>query len=84
MAKLPSGRMFIRAIALQSCYKHLLCVIHARLVREVLWNRRDGQRMGDNIGGNDLKKSLDVGMEAARSIILLTRYVDVDNYTPSW
>jgi hypothetical protein len=31
-----------------------------------------------------LERSVEASVKVARSIILLTRYVDVDNYTLSW
>lgn len=84
MAKLPRGRKFIQAVALHSCYKYLVCSIHTRLVRQVYWNR---QYRGRGFGIPNVKRlewSVEASVKAARSIILLTRYVDVDNYTPSW
>lgn len=84
MAKLPRGRRFIQAVVLHSCYNYLLCSIHCRLTRQMLWSRRYSSRglQVDDI--RRLERSVEASVKAARSIILLTRYVDVDNYTPSW
>ncbi|RFU35945.1 hypothetical protein B7463_g412, partial [Scytalidium lignicola] len=38
----------------------------------------------ENLDAKKLEKSVEASVKAARNIILLTRYVDVDNYTPSW
>ena len=84
MANLPRGKMFIQTAVLHCCYKYLVCIIHSRLIRQVLWSRRD---CGGGFEATDVKrleKSAEASVKAARSIILLTRFVDVDNYTPSW
>jgi hypothetical protein len=84
MAKLPRGRRFIQAVMLHSCYKYLVCSIHCRLTRQVYWTRRYRGEEFETADIRRLERSVEAGVKAARSIILLTRYVDVDNYTPSW
>jgi hypothetical protein len=84
MANLPRGRMFIQAVVLHCCYKYLVCIIHSRLMRKVFWSRRDSGVGFEATDVRRLEKSAEASVKAARSIILLTRYVDVDNYTPSW
>jgi hypothetical protein len=84
MAKLPRGRRFIQAVVLHSCYNHLICTIHSRLTRQVFWGRQYRRRESQIDDVRRLERSVEASVKAARSIILLTRYVDVDNYTPSW
>jgi len=84
MAKLPRGRMFIQVVVLHCCYKYLVCIIHSRLIRKVFWSGRDSGGGLEAIDVKRLEKSAEASVKASRSIILLTRYVDVDNYTPSW
>jgi hypothetical protein len=84
MANLPRGRKFIQAVVLQSCYKYLVCIIHSRLIRQVFWSRSYRGGGFETADVRRLERSVEANVKAARSIILLTRYVDVDNYTPSW
>ena len=84
IAKLPRGRKFIQAVTLHSSYKYLVCSIHCRLTRQVCWSRRFKNEQFQESDLGRFERSVEAGVKAARSIILLTRYVDVDNYTPSW
>jgi hypothetical protein len=84
MAKLPRGRRFIQAVVLHSCHKYLVCSIHCRLTRQFCWSRRYTARELETADARRLERSVEASVKAARSTILLMRYVDVDNYTPSW
>ena len=84
IAKLPCGRRFIQAVVLHSCYKYLVCSIHCRLTRQVLFSRRYTDGGVETANARRLERSMEASVKAARSTILLMRYVDVDNYTPSW
>jgi hypothetical protein len=50
----------------------------------VYWTRRYRGEEFETADIRRLERSVEASVKAARSIILLTRYVDVDNYTPSW
>lgn len=84
MANLPRGSRFIQAAVLHSCYKYLVCSIHTRLFRQVFWSKRYRGEQFETADVRRLERSAEASVKAARSIIFLTRYVDVDNYTPSW
>jgi hypothetical protein len=76
----------MQALGLYFSYKHAVCTLHGRLMKSYYWDRNDEacQHSKEDDDMADLRYSIDACVEAARSIILLTRYIDVDNYTPSW
>jgi hypothetical protein len=79
-------RDFRQALAFQFMYQHARASIHGRIMKSYYLDQEDlAQSLGELSSDRErVEHSLHVCVDGARSIVLLTRYIDVDNYTPSW
>ena len=86
-SELPKDEIFIQALILHFSYEFAICALHGRITTQFIWDRTDE---GENALGKQasdaphLEYSAGLRLKAARSMILLTRYIDVDSSTPSW
>jgi len=86
-SRLPEDLPLIQALVLHFDYNYAVCAIHRRFTS--LFAPSSGS--GDSAGGENMSslKPLDLNtavtpLEAARSMILLTKYLDIESYTPGW
>ncbi|KAJ6097013.1 hypothetical protein N7486_007759 [Penicillium sp. IBT 16267x] len=77
---------FRQALAFQFMYQHARISIHGRIMKSYHLDREDlVQPLGSlSTDRESVENSIHACVDAARSVVLLTRYIDMDNYTPSW
>ena len=86
-SELPKDEIFTQALILHFSYEFATCALHGRITTQFIWDRTDegedalGKQAGD---APHLEYSAGLRLKAARSMILLTRHIDVDSSTPSW
>jgi hypothetical protein len=85
--ELPKDETFVQALILHFSYEFAICAVHGRITTQFSWDRTDDGQDALGKQASDaphLEYSAGLCLKAARSMILLTRYIDVDNSTPSW
>lgn len=71
---LSCGRLRTQAIVLHSCYYYAICAVHRRFTPIFSLGNEQGKP----------EESAVVYIEAARSMALLTRHLDIESYIPAW
>lgn len=75
---LSCGILRIQAIVLHFSYYYAICAVHRRFTPMFLLGNEQDKREWSPQGSSV------VYIEAARSMALLTRHLDIESYTPAW
>jgi hypothetical protein len=75
---IPKNLPQIQALSLNFGYHYVICAVHRRFSAMFQYSETDGHP-SSALGSADTKF-----LEAARSMILLTKHLDIESHTPGW
>ena len=88
-SKLPASMVGTYGIVLHMMYWHMLCMTHRMSTQYSSWLHTaaeqpliSSKKLDDHL--SQVKSSTQLVTESARTVVMLTKHLDIESFTPSW